>query len=184
MWSSFYRLSAIPKCGPKPAAERGSVFRSSPSLCFQVFAPETTTLYQVTSVTSPDPDGTYAPGDVITVEVAFDRHVSVVGDPVFNLNTGKGEPGRADYVAGSGSQARANAQQGCWLDGGGFFKRSNGQRQRRDGNAALLLHCVLVYETMGVRGNTVPESSPVLCSIQRLRQLHVSRLSLSPLSLY
>eukprot|EP00752_Nemacystus_decipiens_P003960 g3626.t1 len=53
---------------------------------------------QVTSVTSPDPDGTYAPGDVVTVWVTFDRYVSVIGDPVFNLNTGKGEPGRADYT--------------------------------------------------------------------------------------
>lgn len=63
-------------------------------------------------MTSPDPDGTYAPGDVVTVWVTFDRHVSVVGDPVFNLNTGKGEPGRAVYAEGSGSQARENTQRG------------------------------------------------------------------------
>lgn len=73
-------------------------------------------------MTSPDPAGTYAPGDVVTVWVTFNRNVSVVGDPVFSLNTGKGEPGRAVYVAGSGDQARENAHQGCWLDGGGFAR--------------------------------------------------------------
>lgn len=114
------RLLVIPKFGPKPAAERGADFHSQPLLIFRVFVPETTALSKVTSVTSPDPDGTYAPGDVITVWVTFDRYVSVVGDPVFNLNTGKGEPGRADYAAGSGSQARANAQQG--LDAGDFAR--------------------------------------------------------------
>lgn len=67
---------------------------------------------QVTNVMSPDPDGTYAPGDVVTVRVTFDRYVSVVGEPVFHLNTGKGDPGRAVYAGGSGSQARENAHQG------------------------------------------------------------------------
>ncbi|CAM9243696.1 unnamed protein product, partial [Ectocarpus sp. 8 AP-2014] len=61
---------------------------------------------QVTNVTSPDAAGTYAPGDVVTIWVAFDQFVAVVGEPVFYLNTGKGEPGRALYVEGSGNQAR------------------------------------------------------------------------------
>lgn len=56
-------------------------------------------------MTSPNPAGVYAPGDVVTVWVAFDRHVIVTGEPVLNLRTGKTEPGRATYVAGSGNQA-------------------------------------------------------------------------------
>lgn len=57
-------------------------------------------------MTSPNPAGVYAPGDVVTVWVAFDRHVVVIGEPVLNLHTGKTEPGRAIYVEGSGNQAR------------------------------------------------------------------------------
>ncbi len=62
--------------------------------------------FKVTTVTTPNAAGTYSPGDVISIWVAFDRYVAVVGDPEFNLNTGKGEPGRAVYVGGSGSQVR------------------------------------------------------------------------------
>lgn len=124
-------LLSLFRCNVEPAVERDPVAscRRYPFLILKVFVSETRTLFQVTSVTSPDPDGTYAPGDVVTVWVTFDRYVSVVGDPVFNLNTGKGEPGRADYVQGSGTQARANAQQGDWEGRGNFCKSSDGQRQ-------------------------------------------------------
>lgn len=60
-------------------------------------------------MTSPDAAGTYAPGDVVTIWVAFDQFVAVVGEPMFYLNTGKGEPGRAVYIEGSGNQARDTA---------------------------------------------------------------------------
>ncbi|CAM9436573.1 unnamed protein product, partial [Hapterophycus canaliculatus] len=59
---------------------------------------------KIVNVTSPDVNGTYAPGDVVTVWVAFDQHVAVIGKPVFGLNTGNGDPGTAVYVGGSGSQ--------------------------------------------------------------------------------
>lgn len=55
-------------------------------------------------MTSPNEPGTYAPGDVITVWVTFDRHVLVIGDPVLLLNTGKQEPETAAYVDGSGNE--------------------------------------------------------------------------------
>ncbi|CAM9102436.1 unnamed protein product [Scytosiphon promiscuus] len=64
----------------------------------------TTSRPKITNVTSPNMNGTYAPGDIITVWVTFDQHVAVIGEPVFGLNTGKGEPGTAVYVGGSGSQ--------------------------------------------------------------------------------
>lgn len=111
MIESYFAHSKV-QIRVRAGTESGSSILSFPSFTtLQAFVPETTTLSKVTSVTSPDPDGTYAPGDVVTIWVTFDRHVSVFGEPVFNLNTGKGEPGRADYVQGSGDQARKNEHQ-------------------------------------------------------------------------
>ena len=66
------------------------------------------------NVTSPNPAGVYAPGDVVTVWVAFDRHVVVVGEPVLHLHTGKTEPGRATYAEGSGNQVGVQARVSCF----------------------------------------------------------------------
>ncbi|CAM9774796.1 unnamed protein product, partial [Discosporangium mesarthrocarpum] len=59
---------------------------------------------KVVNITSPDEDGTYATGDVITVLVTYDRHVMVIGSPTLHLNTGRMEPGRASYEGGSGNK--------------------------------------------------------------------------------
>lgn len=83
------------------------------------FSQNLDTISKVTNVTSPDAAGTYAPGDVVTIWVSFDQFVAVVGEPVFYLNTGKGEPGRAVYVEGSGNQARDTIVVDVVVDGGG-----------------------------------------------------------------
>lgn len=55
-------------------------------------------------------NGTYAPGDVVTIWVSFDQHVAVIGEPVFSLNTGKGDPGTAIYIGGSGTQVKGREE--------------------------------------------------------------------------
>lgn len=69
-------------------------------------------LPKVVNVASPDAPGTYAPGDVVTVSVTFDRYVMVVGTPVLHLNTGKQRPGRAVYISGSGNEVREAKKRG------------------------------------------------------------------------
>ncbi|CAM9319679.1 unnamed protein product, partial [Phaeothamnion confervicola] len=48
-------------------------------------------------------DGVYAPGDVVSVFVNFDREVSVVGIPVLHLDVGRNDSGRAEYCGGGGT---------------------------------------------------------------------------------
>ncbi|MBN8654532.1 MAG: sortase [Anaerolineae bacterium] len=56
----------------------------------------------VTNVTSPDADGTYFPGNTITILVTFDEAVTVTGTPQLLLELGVVD-GLANYVSGSGT---------------------------------------------------------------------------------
>jgi virginiamycin B lyase len=56
-------------------------------------------LTTVTSVTSSTPDGTYAAGASISIQVTFSGPVTVTGTPQLALNAG----GAANYISGSGS---------------------------------------------------------------------------------
>jgi hypothetical protein len=56
----------------------------------------------VTNVTSPDADGTYGAGDLVTVSVVFSAPVAVTGTPTLTLETGSVDAG-AVYITGSGT---------------------------------------------------------------------------------
>lgn len=56
----------------------------------------------VTNVTSPDADGTYFPGDTITIQITFNEIVNVTGTPQLLLELGAVD-GLANYVSGSGT---------------------------------------------------------------------------------
>jgi len=56
----------------------------------------------VTNVSSPDPDGTYGPGSLLTLTVAFSEAVTVTGTPNLTLATGA-TPTAVPYVSGSGT---------------------------------------------------------------------------------
>jgi hypothetical protein len=60
----------------------------------------------VTSVSSPDPNGTYWPGSLLTITVAFSETVIVTGTPKLTLATGS-SPTAVPYLSGSGTNILA-----------------------------------------------------------------------------
>ena len=56
----------------------------------------------ITNVTSSTPDGTYASGNLITINVTFNQTVTVTGVPLLTLETGTTD-GVASYVSGDGT---------------------------------------------------------------------------------
>lgn len=72
---------------PIPLAQNGAVI-----------AINSTAVPSVTEITSANPDGLYAAGDVIDIYVHFTHYVVVTGDPYLNIDIGGGVR-RAPYVA-------------------------------------------------------------------------------------
>ena len=69
----------------------------------ELVAPHFDATVRVLNVTSPTPDGVYAPGDSIDVVVEFSEFVAVSGTPFVNLETGIIDR-TAMYVGGSGTR--------------------------------------------------------------------------------
>ena len=76
---------------PQGLARNGSVVRI-----------DTSAQPAVLNVTSPDPNGVYAPGDEIEFVVTFSEMVAVTGTPFINIETGKVDR-IASYISGSGT---------------------------------------------------------------------------------
>jgi ELWxxDGT repeat protein len=60
-----------------------------------------TAIPRISNVISPAADASYLPGQVIAIDVFFDKNVSVTGTPKLSLNSG----GTANYVGKSGSNS-------------------------------------------------------------------------------